>query len=413
MRIIIGLFGAIFLLTIKVGFGQSFRHTATLPPVTEANFYKILLPPGITNYLNRDLSDIRLYDRQQQEVLFLWQQEQPVQVKKLFKPYEIISKVQRENIGTSLILRNPARTKIDNISLLIKNTNMQKPAALSGSNDGQNWYGLEDQFWLHSLYSRSATAEVKILDFPLSDYEYYKLDISDSASAPLNILSAGYYDTYRENGKYTSVLPLTFTQTDSSNRKTYLKFTAPAPVLLDKLNLKMAAPTFFRRNVTLRERLTLPRKRRREYTPPEPLAHFVLTSGSENSLPLAEFRAQEFYLVIENEDNPPLQISSATGYQLNRYLVAPLQPGTAYQLRFGNEKVAAPSYDLAYFQNKIPANSAVILPQNIQITSSGTVAKTAATWFTDKDIIWVAILGVMALLGYMSYRMLNETGRRG
>ncbi|CAA9211288.1 MAG: hypothetical protein AVDCRST_MAG95-130 [uncultured Adhaeribacter sp.] len=410
MRSFTHILGAIFLLTAQVSFSQSFRHRATIAPVREAAFYKILLPPGITAHLNRDLADLRLYDAQNHEVPYLPQHEEAVQVKKLFKPYQVVSNVRQQNRGTSLVLRNPARNKINNISLLLKNTNVQKMAALSGSNDGQNWYGIEDQYWLHSLYSQSATAEVKMLDFPLSDYEYYKLDINDSASAPLNILSAGYYDTYRENGKYTPVPQLKFTQTDSTDHKTYLKFTASGPVLLDKLDLTITAPGLYRRPATLCERRTY-RKRRRQYTRWEPIAQYVLKSDSENSLPVPALRSQEFYLIIENGDNGPLRIETATGYGLNRYLVAALEPGNAYELRFGNEQATAPTYDLAYFKNKIPAGSAVLVPQNITIAAK-TAKPNRATWFTNKNIIWAAILGVIALLGYMSYRMLNETAKK-
>lgn len=411
MRSIISPFLVLFLLLVQVSAGQSFRHTATVAPVPENNFYKVLLPPGITNYLNRQLSDIRLYDANNQEVPYLLQKEKPVQIKKLFKPYEIISHIRRENAGTTLILRNPARTKINNLSLIIKNTNVRKPASLSGSNDAQNWYGIENHYLLHSLYNRSATTEVKMLDFPLSDYEYYKLDIVDSTSAPLHILSAGYYDTYQENGKYAALSTLVFKQTDSSAvKRTYLKFTAPVPVLLDKIDLEITSPALFQREATLIEPQIYRRKRGKSYTIEEPIGQFLLKSDQKNSLQLSGLPLKEFYLIIDNEDNPPLQVKAVTGYQLNRYLIASLQKEMVYQVRFGNEKVTAPAYDLSYFKEKIPADITVLMPQDIKITATKTTGKTRAGLFTNKNIIWAAILVVIAFLGYMSYQMLNETG---
>ena len=401
------------LLVVQISAAQSFRHTATLAPVPEDNFYRILLPPGITSYLNQQLSDIRVYDGKNQEVPYLLQQEKPVQVKKLFKPYEIIKATRQESKSTTLILRNSARSKINNISLIIKNTNVRKPASLSGSNDAQTWYGIEDHYLLHSLYSPSGTQEVKMLNFPLSDYEYYKLDIVDSISAPLNILSAGFYDTYQEYGKYSVVPSLSFKQFDSSTvKKTYLKFTSPVPVLLDKITLEIATPTLFRREATFMEPQTYKGKRGRTYTIEEPIGQFLLTSNQENTLPLSGVLLKEFYLVISNKDNPPLQVKSVNGYQLNRYLVASLQKNKAYQLRFGDEKATTPAYDLSYFKEKIPANITVLTPQQIKINAAKTVARAGGGIFTNRNIIWGAILVVMAFLGYMSYQMLNEAGKR-
>ena len=176
-----------WLLCSQSSFGQGFRYQASLPPAATQGFYKIALTPPIAARLKTDFSDIRLYDSARREVPYLLEREAATQSRKLFREYEIVRKTILPGGNTTLVLRNPARSKINNISLLIKNTNVRKKASLSGSNDAQTWYGLEDNYYLHSLYSPAATAEVNLLNFPLSDYEYYRLIINDSTSAPLNI----------------------------------------------------------------------------------------------------------------------------------------------------------------------------------------------------------------------------------
>ncbi len=173
------------LLTLKPALAQTFLYEAKLDTVPADGFYKISLNPLIMGKLKPNLSDIRLYEGSSQEIPYILQQEEPVQYKKLFKEYEIVSKISQPKSGTSLILRNAGRSKINNISLEIQNTNATKKAQLSGSNDARHWYTIDDGFVLQPVKSKSATSEVKSLEFPLSEYEYYKLDIDDSLSAPM------------------------------------------------------------------------------------------------------------------------------------------------------------------------------------------------------------------------------------
>ena len=409
----IGFFLLPFLLWASFAAGQNFRHEALLPPITQENFYKIAITPAIASKLKTDFSDIRLYNSKQQEVPYLVLRERPVQTRKLFREYQIVRKTIIPGGNTTLILRNPTRSKINNISLLIKNTNVRKKAQLSGSNDRQNWYGLEEDYYLHSLYSQAATAEVNLLNFPLSDYEYYQLVINDSTSAPLNILSVGYYDTFSENGKYTAVPDVKCTKTDSSALKqTFIYFPAQTLVRADKLTLEISGPTFYRRQATLYQAQFRKRKRRRKLRKIyEPVTSFQLQSDKENTVVLNNFRSDDFYLVIHNQDNPPLQIRQVQFYLLNTYLVASLQKEPAYRLQFGHEDVPPPHYDLAYFKDNLPADLPVISPVKIKTIAPANVPATP-TVFTNKNIIWVAIVLVIGLLGFMTYKMMQETQKK-
>lgn len=401
-----------WLLCSQLSFGQSFRYQASLPPATAEGFYKIAVTPPIAARLKTDFSDIRLYDSEHREVPYLLEREEAAQTRKLFREYEIVHKNIVAGGNSTLVLRNPTRSKINNISLLIKNTNVRKKASLSGSNDAQTWYGLEDNYYLHSLYSRAATAEVNLLNFPLSDYEYYRLVINDSTSAPLNILSAGYYDTYSENGKYTAVPDVKFTQTDSAKvKQTYIYFRNPAPVHADKITWQINGPAYYLRQATLYAAQFRQKRRRKTYKTYEPVATFTLQSNKENTFALSNFKSHDFYLVIHNQDNPPLRITNIQFSFLNTYLVAPLQKTASYYLAFGNEETALPEYDLAYFKDSIPANLPVIDPTSLKSLNTLPEQK-PATIFTNKNIIWVAIVLVIALLGFMSYRMLQETGKK-
>ncbi|PIQ19805.1 MAG: hypothetical protein COW65_18660 [Cytophagales bacterium CG18_big_fil_WC_8_21_14_2_50_42_9] len=406
-------FIGVFLWFAPMGFGQQFQYEAELGPVATDSFYKIQLTPAVITHLQNSFADIRLYDGKKQEVPYLLRREQPVQTRKLFRRYEVVSKTSTPGVGTTLILRNPNPSPINNISLIIKNANVRKQARLSGSSDARTWYNIEDNFRLQAIYNNTATTEVKILYFPLSDYRYYKLDINDSASAPLNILSAGYYDTSAENGKYTTLPQVKFRQTDSSAvKQTIIRFEVPTPMLADKISLAVSSPAFYHRQATLfRSQTRKKKRRRRPYKTYEPVVTFQLQSDSENSFALPNFKAADFYLVIDNQDSPPLQVKDIRFQLLNTYLVAALQKGQPYYLQYGNATAEAPTYDLTYFKENIPSLLPTISPGKVTALSHPDKTQ-PISFFQNKNIIWATIILVIGLLGFLTYQMLRETKKR-
>jgi hypothetical protein len=395
--------------------GQTFQFKATLETVAKDSFYRIPLPPQVLGQLNTQLSDIRLYDEQHQEIPYLMRREQPVQSTTLFHEYEVVSKVLTPKVSTVLVLRNPIKSPINNLSLVIKNANVRKKARLSGSNDAKSWFVIEEAYNLEAMYSNTGTTEVKLLDFPLSDYEYYQLEINDSLSAPINILRVGYYDIQAENGKYAPIPGLSFTQLDSAAvRQSYIHVSLKNAAQIDKLTIDIKAPAHYRRtaNLSLAEwRKGKRGERARIY---ESVSSLEISSSVENTLALSGFKAKEFYLIIDNEDNPPLTIGELKAYQLNTFLIAELKQGKTYHLEFANATIGLPSYDLPYFQEKIPANLSTVRIKEVAGVPviSGINASTenpvTPTLFTSPLFIWIAMGLVLALLSYMSYRMLKE-----
>ncbi|RDV13169.1 hypothetical protein DXT99_20700 [Pontibacter diazotrophicus] len=162
---------------------QEYNWKAPVAPAPEKGYYRILLSPEVRGNLQADLSDVRLMNEQQQEVPYLLRSEQPVQYKKLFKPYTILHYNRKKDCCSELLIENTNKRKIDNISLLIKNADVRKQVHLSGSDDRENWFVLKAQDVLHTLNSTESTARLRLLEFPLNDYRYLRLQLNDSSSA--------------------------------------------------------------------------------------------------------------------------------------------------------------------------------------------------------------------------------------
>lgn len=386
---------------------QEYIGEASLPNVDTDGFYRVAISPQLAPVLNSDFTNVRILDHQGKEVPYLYQQEIPLLHTEQFKPYAILEKKQEKKCCTKLILENPKAEPINNISLSIRNAEVTKHAMLLGSDDQQNWFALKQHFTISSINSRDKTSEIKIVDFPLSNYTYYLLQVDDSSSAPLNILSAGYYEVSSENGKYTEN-PVKIIKADSLHEKqTYLNILFDAAQVSDKIELSMSGAPYFLRKAKLYQKKERTNRKGNKETYFHLLYPFEISSKQPSVLELDGIKANEFQIVISNEDNPSLEVSYLKVYQLNRYLTAWLKKGEQYTVKIGNSDLAAPVYDIGFFKEKIPQTTAVLNIQSLQLYDHAT-AKNNDTFFTSKTIIWVAIALVVIVLGFLTFKMVKE-----
>jgi hypothetical protein len=395
-------------LLITNGYAQQYRWKSELDSVKSEGFYNIVLTPDISSRLNDDFSDIRIKDANEKEIPYILKSEIPYFDQQLFKEYPIVEKTIIKNCCTKIIIRNASKTNINNISLVLKNSDAIKVARVLGSDDKKEWYGIKQSYVFQNSYSETSPTTTNVIGFPLSNYEYYMFEVSDYYSAPLNVLKAGYYDSYIMQGKYLPVPAPSLMQSDSMTiKKTYIKITFNENYFIDQLKFTFEGPRFYKRNAILADKQTL--KNKQVYF--EPITSLTIDSYSDNSMAIKDyFRKKEFYLIIDNEDNEPLKLKSVEAQQLTHYLKTYLKPGANYKLLYSNEKAVFPVYDLRFFADSIPA----MLPdlnvlKNINITTNNTnEIKRAPKWFENKVWIWAAIGGVIMLLGFMSYKMVNE-----
>ena len=392
----------IFIGTLFSASGQGFTWQATLPQIKKEGFYAILLTPEVSGRCKEDFSDIRLFDSKGAEVPYFLRREMLKDEKVSFVSYELLEKNSQKGCCTKLILRNPAKNKINNISLMIKNSDVKKNARLSGSDDQQNWFTIKEDFHLESVYSASGSTEVKMLNFPISDYEFYKLDISDSTSAPLNILKAGYYNTNAEEGKFLQLPAPIIRQVDSTNNQSFIFLTFPNPFPIHRIKVVLSGTKYYFRKASLG---LMTRQKKTTYF--ESIAEVDLKSNSENTFNLNQLYAKELCIIIDNKNNTPLKVDSIQALQLSHFIRCNLNQKEKYIIKFGNAALSYPQYDLEYFRDSIPANIDILQLKDItNIALKMTVEK--EDFFKSKAWVWSAILVIAALLAFMSWKMMKE-----
>ncbi|HTF21759.1 MAG TPA: hypothetical protein VK658_26955 [Chryseolinea sp.] len=387
-----------------VAAGQSFRLERELGPVEADGFYRIDLSPEIIPDVNATFSNVRIMDAGGKEVPYLLRQEQPASYSTVFRPYHIVQYEQRKNCCTSIILENPDNKAINNIHLSIRNADVAKEMVLTGSDDKQNWYALKSRSMISAAGDGEKTSTMRLVDFPMSNYAYYKIEIGDSTSAPLNITAAGYFEVNTAEGRYSAV-PFEWHQTDSAAMKeTFIRITFGRSQVMDRITLSMKGTPYFLRRGTLLREVRPSKAGAKSYY--DRVASFIVSSRQPAVIDLRGERGNEFVMAIENEDNPVLKVDNLRVDQLNRYLVAWLAKGS-YGLKFGAPDLQASRYDLVNFSDSIPA-SLVSLKAGPSKAIEPARATESTTIFTNPIVIWVAIVAVIGVLGFMAIRMTRE-----
>ncbi len=374
---------------------------AKVPAVEQSGFYNIALTPDVLAY--RFPQSIRLL-RDSVEVPFLYQEQSGGHDAAQFDTFHITEYTRLAGKSSTLVFHNSKADTLTHFEVLFKNAWIVKTMRISGSNDQQNWFGVTDAFVfdpVSAVGSTSTTTLVKRIAIPSSDYTWYKLEINDSASAPLLIEKIGRYKTNSIAAEYVA-LPspqISYAPRNKSHESPVL-LQFDRPYRISKLSFNITTPSLYHRNASIA-------------TPNgdgmNKIQAFVISSDQPSQVVLdVPGNYKQLYIVIEDRDNSPLQFGIVKAWQLSGYLTAYLERGYSYLLTGGDPTKEAPVYDLAYFRDSVPTNIPVIQPATTVIIPRKPLTATPPPLFKSKWWIWTALVAVITFLAFIVRRMLRE-----
>lgn len=179
---------------------------------------------------------------------------------------------------------------------------------------------------------------------------------------------------------------------------------------VNKLRLTVEGFRFYRREAWLAEpNPSYKPNRKRE--PYNRMFSFVILSQKPAIIDLpGENRYKKLYFIIENEDNTPLTVKKIDAFQQNMHLTAYLEKDKRYTIKTGGLNMSFPRYDLDYFNDSISNSLPFIKAGNFSLAH--TIGKQEGRFFISKGWIWGALTLLIAFIGYLSYRMVNEMQRK-
>ena len=392
---------------------QSYSHQAIISGVKTNGLHKIPLNPEVKQYMTPDLHDTRIHDTANNEVPYVVLSEPLLKAKSDFIEYEIVSQ-KHFNTYSEIIIHNSHKDKISNIAFNINNSDAYKYCAIEGSEDMKQWYSVSAQQELSLAYNDVYTNTYKCIYFPLNNYTYFRLLVDDWHAEPLKINSAGYFKNSVIAGKFNDVV---FTKTITED-KVYKKTTIQLIFLnnqhVDRLDFKIKNPRLFMRhaNVYVNRERKLKHNKTEKYK--ETLFGFDLSSDGALMYDVPFLNEKEIFIEIENKDNPPLEIESIGCKQLASYLVCDLNANNKYTLRFGNNALKLPEYDLSNFVSSIPQ----LLPEASlgeikEIPKATTVvAEKEKSFFETKQFLWLCLGLGSIIIFFFSKSLLKDMANK-
>ena len=394
------------------GFSQDFAADAFLGKPVENGFYKFEIYPSNSSWLTQGFANLRILDASGQQVPYIIEEDSEYITQK-FVEYKTRRTIDPGR-WTNLIIENPDNKPIQNVHIRIRNADVSKTAVLSGSDDSEEWFALKDRFYLDPVRNPQNVSELRVLDFPLSNYRYYRLAVNDSTSAPLNIISVGFYKSVLKRPAYWQLKPASIARRDSVRLKqTFISVELDTSHFVDRIRIKAQGRPFFLRSTTLYQIHHRKDKKGKSHEVRDVIGELNLTSDGEAAIDIKEVKGSRFLLVVDNLDNPALAEIDVEILQLRRIGIAWLEKDKEYRLAAGALNMDAPDYDLPKFRSKLPVNMLSLTPLTLHAMPSKLTADADDSFLNTKSLVWIALVGVILLMGILSARLIREAKASG
>ena len=326
---------------------NEWRQMQTLN-VSAPGLVRVNLPAATLDAAQPDLEDLRIVDAPGNQVPYLIERPVP-EAESTLRPKEFRSTI--EGGTTRLVLETGTTGLIAGVSLETPASQFVKAVQVEGSHDGANWKKLAAGEPIFQLPGGAAKLRVS---FPEGGWRFLRLTADDRRSDPVPFTGAQLHRP--RSTAPAEAVSIRIKSRDESLGVTRLALDLGASnLVLASLRIDTSEP-LFTRFVTL----AVPEIAEdgiRERTLGEAVVYRVDVDGKSEArldIPVEQqIKPRELFLLIRNQDSPPLAINAVRGERrLVRLIFFAHQPGH-YSLLSGNSQCAGPSYDLSALSEQL------------------------------------------------------------
>lgn len=378
-----------------------FTYERKVSEVTQSGWYRISLPAELLPKLKTDFADIRLYSSSNNttEIPYLLQiaKDEISQTPVSLEPFNL----SRQGAALFFTVKLNPNEPINSITLNFAQQNYDSEVTVEGSFNQLEWFKIQTSRII-SLANTPVNYIYNHITFPSSTYTYLRFTIHKGAHLTLDQIN--FHQNKTVKGVFTEIASSLLSETIDKRSEFNLVFNQP--VLLSRLSLEASPDQQFYRSVSIDWLYDSIKSEKGVHYQYQPLYTGVISSFKQDTLHFNPRVVKQIRVIVYNQDNPPVQIKRIHAWAPQVYLVTNLQAGT-YTLRYGNEKMFIPNYDIEHFTKEIPASlpelqvSSELKPQ--QITEPET-----SPWFKNKLWMWGALGIIVVILGFFTIRMLRE-----
>lgn len=387
-------------------FAQNYQ--GKINKVSENGLHQILLSPEVRSASQDNIDYLRILDAKNNEVPYLVYKGKSNNSS--LRSFKIISKTAIPNVATSVIISNENALNLDNLSLKIANTSVDKKYNISGSNDQKEWFGLVSNQLISDLNDVGKTSVERNFSFPFNNYKFLRFDFIDKNSLPINVLEASLEENHSVNQSKTELQ--NFTQkieTDKKQKRTRITITFPNPQVIDGIGFDISSPSYYLRDARILIRKPrVDKKSSKDYV--ESISDFQLNSKHKNRFDVQSFFTKELTVEIDNHDNPALEIKTIHLFQSPVQILTDLNANEIYTLKI-DSTWSAPQYDLASSGIDFNQNYPVATLSNLEKVEQSKSKEAAKTFWQTPFFMWICIVLAVAIIGYFAVGLIKDMNK--
>ena len=386
-----------------------YKFYAPLDSVKASGFYNIAITPELSAHLKIDCSDLRIVNDSGRWVPHVLHY--PVnEINTDALEMDIKFTKQEDAKLNTIVLIETGKEIISNFGLVIKNTAAERFCTLSGSDDNNNWFVINDSIKISPVADRGNTKNIFTIEFPPNNYKFYKIVVLNNNKDPFDIkgvVTTGAADIPDHYKIKNIENPEPLIEQKDSGKISYIKITQQQPNHFNFINLKITGVKYFSRKVDL----FIPQSANHSFSSPgQLLQSFIVSNNSTLQYYVPLSNAVVFYLLVNNEDNLPVKVTQVNTSVYYHYITAYLEKGNSYKLIMGNDGATQPNYDLNNITEKLSDSIPFLSFQKINPFEQKQVVVTPVK--NNKWILWGAIIAVLFILLLFTQKMVKEVNKR-
>ncbi len=369
-------------------------------------WHKIILPNIVFNKIKTDLSDIRIFGIKASndtiEAPYVLRESKEKTIEKV-AAFSIINQSKNEK-GYYYTLALNSTEPINQIELAFKQLNFDLRISLEGSLTQNEWFSIVEDYRILSIHNALTDFHFTSLLFPKSNYAFYRLLIKTKTDPELVLANIFLNESVAGNYRKYAVQSM---QVENQNKQTSIAIVLEQVVPISRVKIHCNDSVDYYRPVNI-EYLTDSIKTEKGWQ----YNYVSLTSGTINSFEKNKFvfantKAKRLQIIIDNQDNRPLQIDSVF-VEGNTYdLIARFDEPAQYFFTYGNSDALKPQYDIENFTEKIPVQVSLLeLGEEIAIDKVSATQKEPL--FKNKVWLWVIISVVILVLAGFTLQMIRR-----
>ena len=399
-----------FLPSILFAQMKSYDYCRKINKTGNEDYYSVKITPGIMAKSKSDLSDIRIYNAEEKDTIEIpyIQEWMGSSIEEFDAPSVLINESYSEKCCSYVTFKFDEKQSINRIQLKIEEDNFDKSVKLEGSNDNKQWVTVREHLRIVGFSNGDMKMKYAALNFPLSEYIYFRLTFDDTNSDKIKVLSASTIDVdIRKLGSYSELTVAARKDSINMENKTAeIILDLKQKFFLSQVILFPKKDKDFFRNVNIyysSGTITSPKGIFENWTMN---GSGVLRSDDENKFSFLNAQSSKIKIEIFNHDDQSIEIPEIKIFSEDFRLVSQLPVSDNLFLCYGKENDIGPTYDMVHFEDKIPDKvSEAVYGEEV---SRGTVLAEVNPLFKQKMWLWIILGIVIVIITAFSLRMLGS-----